>query len=341
MGAYICTISERDWDIARSRGVYGNRYKKEGENRVLADNPQLSIIRDLVSIKEGDIIFFHLRRKKTIHGIYRARSEAFWEENEIWNDDYDVFPYRFLFEPHPDYKEFCLNDAHISVASLYELIDRGELKSLVTLEFERNIEARAVKRIFEEDARKIIRLYYRDFKFRGGNKASFDLYKPKNITHLKDKIYEVGRFENSIKAVLSWMLAHKDNAVTKIVGTNYEFANEFFVAPTTRKNIDLFCEGSDSYSVIEVKKDTCNKDTLIQALYYADLLNQRPWIKGALKKDVILVGKSFTQDVIDFAEIINNTIKVNNKVKLVKYVPNGKRNWATLEEISNVQRTLF
>ena len=48
MGAFICTISERDWEVARRMGVYGNRRYKEGTNNRLKDNQILSIIRDLI-----------------------------------------------------------------------------------------------------------------------------------------------------------------------------------------------------------------------------------------------------------------------------------------------------
>jgi len=330
MGAYICTISERDWDIARMRGVYGNRYKKEGTNRVLKDVQQLSIIRDLISIREGDLIFFHIRGERTIHGVYRARSEPFWDEAEIWDDLYDVFPYRFLFEPHPLHEKLCLYDANVSVHSLYELIDQGEIKSLVTLEFERNIEARAVKRIFEEDARKIIRLLYRDFKQRRRKeKGEFDLYKPSKKTSLKERIYGVGRLENAIKAVFSWMLSHKDKKIVTLLGEKYDFVNEFFIAPTTRKNIDFFCQGNGLYAVIEMKAGQCNKDTLRQALYYADLLDQRTWIASDFKKSVILSGLKFTRDVKRLASTVNKI--GNNEVVLMEYLPINNGKWAEIE----------
>ena len=344
MGAYICTISERDWGLARQLGMYGNRFYKTENGKALKDTQKLSIIRDIISVKEGDIIFFHIRGRKTIHGVYRARSYAFWDDTRIWDDPHDVFPCRFLFEPHPNHEKLCLYDAHISVHSLYELIDQGEIKSLVTLEFEQNIEARAVRRIFMEDAKKIIRLLYRDFK--GGEKVDFDLYNPSNMEPLKDKVYRVGDLENAIKAVISWKLAYRDSEIVKLLelGEQYDFVNEFFVAPTTRKNIDLFCESSDKYIIIEVKKDICNRDALEQALYYADLVDQRPWSNKSFKKLVVLVGKRFDEDVKDKIKYIN---KINNtKVKLLKYVPINNGTWARLNEVrlgggTYVQRTLF
>ena len=68
----------------------------------------------------------------------------------------------------------------------------------MTLEFEQNIEARAVRRIFMEDAKKIIRLLYRDFK--GDERVDFDLYSPSNMKPLKDKVYRVGDFGKCYKS---------------------------------------------------------------------------------------------------------------------------------------------
>ncbi|MEM0488835.1 MAG: hypothetical protein QW707_06515 [Candidatus Bathyarchaeia archaeon] len=341
MGAYICTISERDWNVAREQGVYGNRFEKREDGKELNDSQKLSVIRDLISIKEGDLIFFHIRGRMTLHGVYRARSCAIWDNNVIWEDPYEVFPCRFLFEPHPDYEKLCLYDAHINVSSLYELIDQGKIRSLVTLEFEQNIEARAVKRIFVDDAKKIIRLLYRDFKKE--KKVNFNPYMPSKSVPLKDKIFRVGGLENAIKAVISWKLAYNDQEV-KLLGLKgqYDFVNEFFVAPTTRKNIDFLCESLRAYIILEIKKDECDERTLKQSLYYADLLGQRPWINKNYKKIVVLIGKSFNDKVKENAGLINK-INSSTEVKLIKYKPTNNGKWAKLMEEKNYydHKTLF
>ena len=76
MGAYICTISERDWDAARELGVYGNRFERKEDGKSLGDSQKLSVIRDLISIKEGDFIFFHIRGRMTPTLIGIEQNEA-------------------------------------------------------------------------------------------------------------------------------------------------------------------------------------------------------------------------------------------------------------------------
>lgn len=326
MGAYICTISESDWDTARNMGVYGNRYYKEGTRKPLSDNLQLSVMRDLISVKRGDMVFFHVRVRKTLHGPYVARSESFWDPTPIWQNSIEIFPYRFLFEPHKDHKNICSHDAAISVSSLYELIDQGEIKSLVTLEFEQNIEGRAVRRIFEEDAEKITRLFYRDFDPSGQISLNFNPYIASSPIPLEDRVFKVGAIENAIKAVISYLLAHKDQNLTTKIGDVHDFVNEFFVAPTTRKNIDILCKGEDLYMVIEVKRGVCDKSVLKQALYYADLLQQRPWFKERYGKSVVLVASNFEADVLQIARRLNQL--GNSKVILIKYKSINNGRWA-------------
>jgi len=339
-GAFICTLSEEDWGKTRELGVYGNRFYKEGTSRKLGDVQQLSIIRDLISMQEGDAVFFHIRGKQTIHGVYKVRKSAYYDDKcKIWDNPLELFPYRFLFEPHPDYKYLAEYDANIEVHSLYEFIDRGEIKSLVTLENEQNIEARGVRKILIEDAKILISLLHRDFKYRRTNqKLPFNPHNPSsNVRSLKDCIYKVGRIENAIKAVLMYELAHNPSLVRKIFSglevdpDKIDFVNEFFIAQTTRKSIDIYITYKNSHILVEVKTDRVDENALKQALYYRDLLSQRPWID--VEKDrinVILVGKRFVNTLPDS---IKKLAKINNGIQLIQYKPINGGKWGEFKDV--------
>jgi hypothetical protein len=64
MGAFVCTLSEEDWQITRELGIYGNRYFKEGTKNPFNKSTQLSIIRDLIAMQEGDYVFFIYEKEK-------------------------------------------------------------------------------------------------------------------------------------------------------------------------------------------------------------------------------------------------------------------------------------
>ena len=339
-GAFICTLSERDWKITRELGVYGNRFYKEGTSRRLGDVQQLSIIRDLISMQEGDLVFFHIRGKQTIHGIYRVRFPAYYDDkHRIWNNPLEPFPYRFLFEPHPDYKYLTQYDANIEVHSLYEFIDRGEIKSLVTLENEQNIEARGVRKILVEDGKILISLLHRDFKYRkSSQELSFNPYSPPyNVSLLKEHVYKVGRIENAIKAVLMYELAHNMTLVRKIFSglevdpDKIDFVNEFFITQTTRKSVDIYAVYRNNHILIEVKTNKVDEKALRQVLYYRDLLLQRPWID--IEKDrikVVLVGKSFTNTLPDS---VKKLAKIDNEIQLIQYEPTNGGKWGEFKDV--------
>lgn len=330
MGAFICSISPRDWPIAVTKGVYGNKYKKRNSNKPLRDVQQLSIIRDLTAMRKGDLLFFHVIDEKTVHGVYRVTKEPFFDETIIWKDKYELFPYRFTFEPHPKYSSLCEYDANIEVHSLYEIIDKGEIQSLVTLEFERNIERRSVRRIIENDAKKMVNLLLRDFRKRQQKKKiAFKPYKPpKKVVSLKNKIYRVGEIENAVKAIIMYELAEKESTFKKQISLEgkCEFANEFFVAPTTRKAIDVFAFNKEKYAIIECKTKTMKVKGLKQTLYYQDLIRQRNWFDDSKKITAVLVAKKIHSKVIEYARLLNKTKQA--EIKLIKYIPQKNKKWA-------------
>lgn len=339
-GAFICTISEEDWGKARKLGVYGNRFYKEGTSRKLGDVQQLSIIRDLISMREGDVVFFHIRGKQTIHGVYKVRKSAYYDDKcKIWDNPLELFPYRFLFEPHPDYKYLAEYDANIEVHSLYEFIDQGKIKSLVTLENEQNIEARGVRKILIEDAKILISLLHRDFKYRKTNqKLPFNPHCPSSdVPFLKDCVYKVGQIENAIKAVLMYELVHNLSLVRKIYSglevdpDKIDFVNEFFIAQTTRKSMDIYVTYKNSHILIEVKTDKVDENALKQALYYRDLFSQRSWIDTERDKiKVVLVGKRF---VITLPDSIKKLAKINNGIQLIQYKPIHNGKWGEFKDV--------
>lgn len=333
MGAFICSISPRDWPNALRKGIYGNKLYKRDSKVPLADMQQLSIIRDLISMKKGDLVFFHVIGEKTVHGIYQVSKEPFYDETKIWDDDFEPFPYRFQFKPHPDYEELCLNDASISVHSFYEIIDKGDIRSLVSLEFEQNIERRSIRRLLDIDIKHIIKLLLRDFsKNEFDEKIKFDYYSTTNFTPLKEKVYSIGRIENAITAVIMYELSEDISNFKKIIGFKgkCDFANEFFVAPTTRKAIDIFTTWETQTAIIECKSKKVGMFGLQQGLYYRDLIYQQNWYDKEKKITLILVGSRFHKDVTKAVVHLNKIEKY--EIKLIKYNPIKNDKWGDFSD---------
>lgn len=230
-------------------------------------------------------------------------------------------------------------DANIEVHSLYEYIDEREIKSLVTLENERNIEARGVRRILKEDADMLIKLLHQDFKLRkSSNRYSFSPYTPQNPISLKNKIEGVGRLENAIKAVIMYNLSHDINFIRLLFNDQdisdfdeIDFANEFFIAQTTRKSIDIYCRSENKHILIEVKTARLDANALRQALYYRDLIAQGSWVNPDNEGiDIVLVGKSFSSELVNEIRKLN---EISNGVRLMKYIPTNDGKWGRFEYV--------
>jgi len=335
MGSFICSISERDWIIARVKGIYGNKEGNVSQNGTYHEfypSTKYSIIRDLVGMKKGDNVFFHVLTNygpSKVCGIYIVREEPFYDNAKIWNHSQEIFPYRFLFEPHPKYEYLCNKGANIEVVDFYELIEQRKIWTLATLENERNIEARSVRKIeSEKETKEILRLLHRDFRQRH-NKKNIEfcpICLTRNYEYLEAYIQDIGRYENSIKALLMYKLKKNDVSITNILGSINDFMNEVFIAQTTRKSIDILCiQNNDlkskKYIICEVKTDRCRSDSLSQVLYYVDLFKRKELV--SLCSDIVfgcLVGKRFDTEVLEFSKKRNKQ-NINGKIILIEYNP--------------------
>lgn len=347
MGAFICQISERDWKVSRSIGAYGNRERKPDGSGDLRFMDKMSIIRDLISIKPNDLVFFHVVKKydsseSSIHGIYKARSQAYYDETKIWEHletHTEFFPYRFLFEPLAQFLHLSNRDSYVFVSELYNLIEKKKIWSLATLENERNMERRAVRKISIDDAQEILKLILKNPKYSSSNPLVHNLINlPNKPIFLRAKIDRINSIENSIKALLMDELKNETEVSENLFGLVYDFMNETFVAQSTRKLFDLLVISRDysvkDYFILEAKTNNYTIENLTQLFTYVDLFKQ---------KDFILVGKNkvfgcalaqnFNANVIESVVQLKK-ILVFDDIKLIKYTPtadNKSASFSTLE----------
>lgn len=349
MGAFICQISERDWLVSRELGIYGNRINKPESHEELRNQDRLSVIRDLIGIKEGDLVFFHVVRsaeQSTIRGVYEARSKAFFDSTKIWDDSYDTFPHRFLFKPHEEFKDLCLSDSYINVSEFYAKIEQKKIWSQATLENERNIEKRAVRKISNEDAEEIVKLLLRDFSAESKQKYRVRLIEMSKVAKdLRLCIDSIGNIENAIKALLMYELREKTKFVENVFGDVADFMNEVFVAQTTRKLFDILVINNKlkgrNYFIIEAKTDQFKPDNLSQLLSYIDLFRQKELFN--IKNDNIIgciLSKGIHDDVINFVSLYNQ-LGIFDKVIMLTYNPKDSGRDAEFKIKDNLERASF
>jgi predicted RNA-binding protein len=333
MGAFICQISERDWLVSRELGIYGNRINKPESREELRNQDRLSVIRDLIGVKEGDLVFFHVVRssdQSTIRGVYEARSKAFFDSTKIWDDPYDTFPHRFLFKPHEEFKDLCLSDSYINVSEFYAKIERKKIWSQATLENERNIEKRAVRKISNEAIHK--------YKTR-----LIDM--PEGAKYLRSCIDSIGNIENAIKALLMHDLRERNEFIKSIFGDVADFMNEVFVAQTTRKLFDILVINNKkrgrNYFILEAKTSQFKPDNLSQLLSYIDLFRQKELFN--IENDSILgctLSQTIHRDVVSFISLYNQ-LGVFDRIIMLTYEPRGSGKDAEFKVKRDLERAAF
>ncbi len=350
-GAFLCSISPEDFEISIKLGIYGNRYEKSKSGKDLKDNSKLSIIRDLIAIKPGDLIFLHVIDEQKIYGVFEASSKPFYSEQSIWHSqEEELFPCRFCFKAYRPFENMIRKGKipYITVSNLYEIIETEGIKSLISVEFERNVERRGVRKILFKDAIKIIKNFLcnheievRDIECEDQSKC--DLEESENS--LKDIIFKVGDIENAVKAVLLYELAWKGNFFNVLFGEqryniiSYDFVNEVFISPIVRKLIDIYIcaklnNGIEKHFVVEVKTGKVQLKDLFQGIRYADLLLTLGWISSRdYEREVIMVGRSFDNSVKEYAARLNTLYRGKSlRIRLISYKPSSDKKWASFKE---------
>ncbi len=349
VGVFLCSISPEDFYIGVNLGIYGNRYFKTKSGKDLRDEDKLSIIRDLIAIRPGDLILLHVINVQRVYGVFKASSEPFYSEIPIWHSQEDEpFPCRFCFEPYEPFKSMIGNGKfpYINVSNLYEIIELEKIKSLISVEYERNVERRGVRKLLLKDGSKIIEHFLSNFETEENEstyvKSNYDTC---NGELLKNKVFKVGSVENAVKSVILYELSCQSNFFNMLFKEHsnnikfYDFANEVFISPITRKLMDIYVYAElnndvEKHFVIEVKTGKVELEDLFQGIRYADLLLILGWISSKdHEREVIMVGKSFSDDVKEYVKKLNILFKDSSfKVRLIGYKPTPSKNWALFVE---------
>ena len=346
MGAFICQVSDKDWPRSREKGVYGNRENRPDGSAPLRLQDRLSVIRDLISIRPRDLMFFHVVGKEfgpsALYGPYQARSMPYYDRSPVWDNSLEGFPFRVLFEPLSGYEALCSDNFSIMISALYAAIESRKIWSLATLENERNIEKRAVRKISQEDARTILNLFWRELPIRLPTalwETAHMLQPTSSFAPMRNQIREVGRYENAIKALLMHKLADRDDSCLSIFPNYVDFVNETFVAPTTRKLMDILIVARSSgdnrhYYIMEAKTDKFKFTDLKQLLQYTDLFRQRPVFNRQTDKiSACALAVSFDDDTVRFRDLHAHFCPYD-QVILVTYEPNSSGTDARLVQLT-------
>lgn len=292
MGAHVFLVGQDNFAVCLERGVYGS--VSHPQKRITAE-----VIAGALSVKPGDLIFFHVNNVG-LFGLWKATTDPFFDETPIWQHPSQRFPYRFCFEP----IVYDFSDP-ISFMDVLDLKDRGKLWAYdLGAKVQKNHYA-----ITSSEARELIRLLLRNNPIRKPIKVARSPYRPKVLTpiafDLEADSAERLRFEGLLNAALTQQFVRGE--FKNIFGDYQDVLN--FVPTTFNKVMDLFLthvtqvNGVDilhKFTCVELKTDRASEEDLAQLLRYETWLVRRLADGENGMVQSALIAHSFSDGVLKY-----------------------------------------
>jgi len=95
MGYHILLTKEKNFNICIEKEIYGG-IRSVGSSKSEDLNSQ--VIAGFAGVKKGDFVFFYVMNIG-LYGLWRVITRPFYDDEKIWDDNDQIFPYRFCFEP--------------------------------------------------------------------------------------------------------------------------------------------------------------------------------------------------------------------------------------------------
>ncbi len=309
MSYHIFLVGEDNFKVCVQRGVYGlvepDQKKQKAE-----------VISSAIAIRPGDFIFFYVRNRG-IYGLWKVISEPFYDEEDIWGDSEQKYPFRFLFEP--AVRKF---DRHVALSDILDLKDKG-----IIWTFDLGIYAKKNQfMITTDEGKQIIRLLLRNNPIFSSAEPIPSPYKPKKQTPLSLTLQSGSNGQVEYEGLLSawFMKSFKECNLKNIIGDYKDFLN--YVPTSFNKVMDIFLthvtpidsvEILHKYTVIELKTDVVEEGDLTQIIRYENWLIRKLAEGDSEMVQSILVGFDFDQSVYQYRE--KRKLIEDKVVRLIKY----------------------
>ncbi len=274
------------------------------------------VVAGIFGIQPGDLVFFYVKNKG-IYGLWKVVGQPFFDQQKIWPDEQQLFPYRFTFEPSVGYFQ-----KPIALADVFDLRDKGRIWT-----FDLNpVQQKNQYKITMDEARELVRLLLRNNPIPQAITSNSVIYHPANSTEVKVDYssIEKGRFRYESWLNAWFMKSFANGELKQVFGDYHEFLN---LVPTTfNKVMDIFLthvadiDGMQilfKFSCIELKAGHADEQDLSQILRYEDWLTRR---LAAGERDMvqsILIAADFSEGALEY---INGRQRIEEKVvRLITY----------------------
>jgi len=341
---HICFTNPDAWEISLKNGIYGN--VETGNNN---EKTFWGKLVDLTALMPGDRIFFYIKERKLLAGLYEVTSEPFFCQDNLFQNSEETYPFRFGF------KEIKHFENPIPSSELAKLIERGELYSLTTLERDQNASFRGIRQLTNNEgaaletlllhanpkcnlmdlkpitqthiknhveAREIIENVKNGKKYLNPHGIKFSKLPIKKISHNR----LVAKYENCLQGYIYYCLRRDLNSVKRDLDTNNftECLMEFPMLKAQQYRADILClyhltgEKPHFYTIIETKKEkTISITDLSQLIGYLKDFSAAREIPFSIIEGVY-VSINFDEEAIKY---LHNRCEVEKErpIRLIQY----------------------
>jgi len=323
MSYHILLANEENFKVCITKGVYG--LIKSKEERINAE-----VISCIIGVRPGDFIFFYVENVG-LYGLWKVTTSAFYDEEQIWGDSNQKYPFRFCFEP--AIRKF---PKPVSLNDILDLRDKGKIWTFDL----GSLTKKNLNTITLDESKEIIRLLLRNNPVFIAPEKIKDPYKPRKTEFIQlsldcDTQGKI-KYEGFLNA---WfMQSFSEGKLKDLIGDYKDFIN--YVPTSFNKVMDLFLTHVTSidsveilhkFTCIELKTDIVTEENLTQIIRYENWLIRKLANGDAEMVQSILVGFDFDKTVLNYCS--KRKFIEEKSVRLIKYCVNKKNNEILLSEV--------
>lgn len=278
----------------------------------------------------GRFYFFYVKNVG-LYGLWKVTTFAFYDEEQIWDDSNQKYPFRFCFEP--AIRKF---PKPVSLNDILDLRDKGKIWTFDL----GSLTKKNLNTITLDESKEIIRLLLRNNPVFIAPEKIKDPYKPRKTEFIQlsldcDTQGKI-KYEGSLNA---WfMRSFSEGKLKDLIGDYKDFIN--YVPTSFNKVMDLFLTHVTSidsveilhkFTCIELKTDIVTEENLTQIIRYENWLIRKLANGDAEMVQSILVGFDFDKTVLNYCS--KRKFIEEKSVRLIKYRVDKKNNEILLSEV--------
>jgi hypothetical protein len=323
MSYHIFLVGQNNFKTCVERGVYGGI-------QTASEKLNSEILSSFWGITPGDFVFFYVKNIG-VYGLWKTTTNSFYDNQDIWGDQDQLYPYRVCFEP--AVRKF---KRPVALSDILDLRDRGKIWT-----FDLGaITKKSHHPITVAEGKELIRLLLRNNPIFSEVESIFQPYVPEKKRPLPLN-FDCGkngrlRYEGYLNA---WfMKALAEGKLKELIGDYRDFLN--YVPTSFNKVMDLFLTHVTTidsinilhkFSCIELKTGAILEKDLNQIVKYENWLVRKLADGDSEMVQSILVGFNFDEKVLDYRR--KRRMIEEKTVRLIKYKVNPQGNDLILEEV--------